>query len=96
MPPNNSKIVGRQQINTWIRQFFEYFSMTELSTPEREIILTGEWAFDVAQYEWTLVPKDGGEAVRDEVNWVGIWHLADGTLVQTRGMRNSSLPLAGT
>lgn len=72
MPPNNSKIVGRQQINTWIRQFFEYFSMTELSTPEREIILTGEWAFEVAQYEWTLVPKDGGEAVRDEVNWVGI------------------------
>ncbi len=42
MPPNVSKIVGRQQINTWIRQFFEFFSMTELSMPEREVVLAGE------------------------------------------------------
>jgi len=94
MPPNVSKIVGRQQINTWIRQFFEFFSMTELSMPEREVVLTGEWAFEVAQYEWTLVPKGGGEAVHDQVNWIGIWRLADGTWVQTKGMWNSSLPLA--
>lgn len=97
MPPNNPRIPGRQQINTWIRQFFGAFSMTELATLGREVVTSGDWAFEVAQYEWTLVPKGGGEAIRDQVNWVGIWrHLADDTWVQTRGMWNSSLPLAGT
>jgi len=97
MPPNVSKIVGRQQINTWIRQFFELFSMTELSVPEREIMITGDWAFEVTQYDWTIIPKGGDEAVRDQVNWIGIWRrLTDGTWVQTRGIWNSSLPLAGT
>ncbi len=71
--------------------------MTELATLGREVVTSGDWAFEVAQYEWTLVPKGGAEAIRDQVNWVDIWrHLADDTWVQTRGMWNSSLPLAGT
>ena len=97
MPPNNPKIPGRQQINAWIQQFFNAFTMTELATLEREVVITGDWAFEVAQYEWTLVPKGGGEAIRDQVNWIGIWrNLADDTWVQTMGMWNSSLPPAGT
>ena len=97
MPPNNPRIVGRQQINTWIRQFFELFSMTELSVPEREITLAGEWAFEITHYEWTLVPSGGGEALHDQVSWVGIWRRgSDGTWAQTRGLWNSTLPLAGT
>lgn len=97
MPPHDSKIVGRKQINTWIRQFFEQFNMTELSMPEREVIVTGDWAFEVSRYEWTLVPKGGGEAVRDQVNWVGIWRRRpDGNWVEAKGMWNSTLPLTGT
>ena len=97
MPPHNSKIVGRQHINTWIRQFFEQFDMTELSMPEREVVMTEDWAIEVSRYEWTLVPKGGGEEVRDQVNWVGIWRrLTDGTWVEARGMWNSTLPLTGT
>ena len=97
MPPHNSKIVGRQQINAWIRQFFEQFDMTELSMPEREVVMTEDWAIEVSRYEWTLVPKGGGEAVRDQVNWVGIWRrLTDGAWVEAKGMWNSTLPLTGT
>ena len=97
MPPNSSKIVGRQQINTWIREFFKFFSMTKLSVPERNIVIAGNWAFEVTHYEWTLVPKDGEEEIPDQVSWVGIWQRqSDGSWFQTRGIWNSSLPLAGT
>ena len=96
MPPHDSKKVGRQQINTWLRQFFQQFSMTELSMPEREVMISGDWAFEVSRYEWTLVPKGGGEAVRDQANWVGIWRRrGDGTWVEAKGIWNSTLPLTG-
>ncbi len=97
MPPHDAKKVGRQQINTWLRQFFQHFSMTELSMPEREVIVSGDWAFEASLYEWTLVPKGGGEALRDQVNWVGIWRRrSDGTWIEARGIWNSTLPLTGT
>jgi uncharacterized protein (TIGR02246 family) len=97
MPPHDAKKVGRQQINSWLRQFFQHFRMTELAMPEREVIVSGDWAFEVSLYEWTLVPKGGGEALRDQVNWVGVWRRrSDGTWIEARGIWNSALPLAST
>lgn len=96
MPPHDSKKVGRHQINSWLRQFFEHFRMTELSMPERELIVSGDWAFEVSLYEWALVSKGGGEAVRDQANWIGIWRRgADGTWLEARGIWNSTLPTGG-
>ena len=97
MPPHDAKKVGRQQINSWLRQFFQHFSMTELAMPERQVIASGDWAFEVTLYEWTLVPKAGGQAVRDQANWVGIWRRGrDGSWLETQGIWNSTLPLSGT
>lgn len=97
MPPHDSKKVGRQHINTWLRQFFQQFTMTQLAMPERDVTIAGEWAIETSRYEWTLVPKGGGESIRDQVNWIGIWRRSrDGQWSEACGMWNSTLPLSGS
>ena len=95
MPPHDAAIVGKQQINVWLRNFFEHFAMPELAMPERELILAGEWAFERSLYEWTITPKGAGEPMRDKANFVALWRRApDGVWREVRGIWNSALPLA--
>jgi uncharacterized protein (TIGR02246 family) len=95
MPPHDAAIVGRQQINAWLRRFFEHFAMPELAMPERELILAGDWAFERSLYEWTITSKDGGEVMRDRANFMALWQRGpDGVWREVRGIWNSTLPLA--
>jgi uncharacterized protein (TIGR02246 family) len=97
MPPHDSRKVGRQQINMWLRQFFQNFTMTDLAMPEREVTLAGDLAIEKSLYEWSLSPKGGGSAIRDQANWIGIWRRAkDGTWAEVCGMWNSTLPPSAT
>jgi ketosteroid isomerase-like protein len=71
--------------------------LTELAMPERKVVVSGDWAFEVSSYEWTLAPKAGGQAIRDRANWVGIWRRGpESSWMETRGIWNSTLPLSGT
>lgn len=85
MPPHETKKIGRQSINTWLRGLFEYYTMTDLAMPERD---------ERSLYEWTLRPKDGSSPIQDQANWIGIWHRAgDGMWSETCGMWNSTRPV---
>jgi len=95
MPPNDAPITGRQQINVWLRGFFEHFAMPELKMPERELILAGDWAFERSLYEWTITPKGVGEVTHDRANFVALWRNGpDGVWQEVRGIWNSTLPVA--
>ncbi|HEX2250711.1 MAG TPA: DUF4440 domain-containing protein [Gemmatimonadales bacterium] len=95
LPPNSPRLMGREQINSWLKEFFQHYSMTELTMPERELTLSGNLAFERSVYEWTLTPKDGGEPIRDQANWIGIWRQrSDGSWAEVCGMWNSALPVA--
>jgi ketosteroid isomerase-like protein len=85
MPPHDSKKVGREPINAWLRGFFQHYTMTDLAMPERELTVAGEWAIERSLYEWTLRPKDGSTPLRDQANWIGIWRRdRDGALCGRR------------
>jgi len=93
LPPNGAKQVGREEINTWLRGLFQHYTMTELAMPERELTVSGDFAFERSLYEWLLVPNGEGEAIRDRANWVGIWRrAANGTWSEICGIWNSALP----
>ena len=93
MPPNGPKQIGRAAINAWLRGLFEHYTMTELAMPERKLIVTGDYAFEQASYEWLLVPNTEGETIQDRANWVGIWRrAANGTWSEVCGIWNSVLP----
>jgi ketosteroid isomerase-like protein len=94
MPPNDSRQVGRQSINTWLRGLFEHYTMTDLAMPEREVTVAGDYAIERSLYEWTLQSKDGRSVIQDQANWIGIWRQGrDGTLSEICGMWNSTRPV---
>jgi uncharacterized protein (TIGR02246 family) len=95
LPPNSRRLIGREQINSWLKEFFQHYTMTELAMPERELTLSGSLAFERSVYEWTLTPKGSGEPIRDQANWIGIWRQrSDGSWAEVCGMWNSALPVA--
>jgi ketosteroid isomerase-like protein len=94
LPPNSPRLVGRDRINRWLREFFEHYTMTELAMPERELTISGDLAFERSVYEWTLTPRDAGELIRDQANWIGIWRRSpDGSWAEVCGIWNSALPV---
>ena len=94
MPPHDTKKVGRQPVNTWLRGFFEHYTMTDLAMPEREVTLAGDWAIERSLYEWTLRPKDGSAPIQDQANWIGIWRRdREGAWSEACGMWNSTRPV---
>jgi uncharacterized protein (TIGR02246 family) len=96
LPPHSPRLVGRQQINSWLREFFRHYRMTELAMPERDLTVSGSLAVERSLYEWSLAPLQGGEPVRDQANWVGIWRQApDGTWAEVCGIWNSALAVGG-
>ena len=91
LPPNASPKTGRGAINAWLREFFKHYTMTDLFMPERQVTVSGNVAVEASTYRWKLIPKDGGEPIADEVNWVGIWERRDYEWREVRGMWNSTL-----
>lgn len=96
MPPNVGKIVGKEGNRNFLQGFFDHFTMTELKTMEREVIVSGDWAFEIGLYEWVIVPEGEGEAISDQVNFIGIWQRqSDGAWREARAIWNSTKPIAG-
>jgi uncharacterized protein (TIGR02246 family) len=93
LPPNSPRLIGRDQINHWLREFFQHYRMTELAMPERELTVSGDLAIERSVYEWTLTPHNGEEPIRDQANWIGVWRRSsDGSWAEVCGIWNSTVP----
>jgi len=96
MPPNVGRQTGKEEIRSFLQSFFDHFTMTELKTTEREVIVSGDWAFEIGLYEWVVVPEGGSEGISDQVNFIGIWQRqSDGAWKEVRAIWNSTKPIAG-
>ena len=95
MPPNTGMVIGKEEFRNFLQGFFNYFTMTELKTMEREVVVSGDLAFERISYEWTLVPEGGSEGISDQINFLGIWQQqSDGAWKETRAIWNSAKPIA--
>ncbi len=94
MPPNVGKVTGKEENRNFLQGFFDHFTMTELKTMEREVIVSGDLAFERGLYEWVIVPEGEGEGTSDEVNFLGIWQRqSDGAWREVRAIWNSTKPI---
>ena len=96
MAPNAVRQTGKEEIRNFLQGFFDHFTMTELETKEREVIVSGDWAIEIGLYEWVIVPEGGSEGMSDQVNFIGIWQRqSDGAWKEVRAIWNSTKPIAG-
>ena len=93
MPPNEPVLKGKPAVRTWFDQFLTQLHTTALTVSNREVLIGGEWATEIAGFEWTLQPVAGGAPVIDRGNYIQVWHHEpNGRWLFSREIWNSTTP----
>jgi hypothetical protein len=79
----------------WYDGLLTQLRTSGLTISDREVFVGGEWATEVAGFEWTLAPVGGGPAVVDRGSYMQLWHREpDGRWRFSRELWNSAAPPA--
>ena len=93
MPPNEAVLRGKPAVRAWYDNFLTQLRTSGLTLSDREVFVGGEWATEVAGFEWTLAPVGGGAAVVDRGSYMQLWHREpDGRWRFSRELWNSAAP----
>ena len=91
MPPNEPRLKGKAAVRAWYDQFLTQLRTSRLMITDREVLVGGEWATEIATFEWVLTPVGGGPAVTDQGSYVQVWHHEpDGRWLFAREVWNST------
>ena len=91
MPPNEPRLKGKAAVRAWYDQFLTQLHTSHLTITDREVLIGGEWATELASFEWVLAPVGGGAAVTDRGSYVQVWHHEpDGRWLFAREIWNST------
>jgi ketosteroid isomerase-like protein len=94
-PPNEPALKGKAAVRTWYNEFVKQMRTTSLNITDRELFVSGDYATEVAGFEWTLIPVAGGPPMTDRGSYIQLWHREpNGAWMFTREVFNSSLPLS--
>jgi ketosteroid isomerase-like protein len=95
MPPNTLKIVGKQPYADYFSTFAEFFKTLkdkEMSFIPDELIVSGNWAFQIGTYNTKFKLQDDN-IIEDSGNYVWIFKKEnDGTWKWARVISNSTKP----
>jgi ketosteroid isomerase-like protein len=84
---------GKPTVRAWYDRFLTQLRTSGLTLSDREVFVGGEWATEVAGFEWTLAPVGGGPAVVDRGSYMQLWHREpDGRWRFSRELWNSAAP----
>jgi ketosteroid isomerase-like protein len=67
MPPNDTSLYGVEEVRDWWKEYFEYFRVTSITEPEREVTVSGDFAIEQTSYMIVINPVKGGTRIRDEM-----------------------------
>jgi ketosteroid isomerase-like protein len=94
MPPNEPVLRGKAAVRAWYDQFLTQMRTSSLTVTNREVLIGGDWATEVAGFEWALVPLAGGPSFIDRGSYIQVWHREpDGRWLFSREVWNSDTPL---
>ena len=98
MPPADMTLYGRQEVEEWWRDYFEYFSIVNIENTERSVGVVGDCAVERTAYSVKLVPKKGGAPIYDDARFLDVWRRqSDGSWKLWQRIWNSVKPIgAGT
>lgn len=95
MPPNETVLKGKPAVRTWYEGFVKQMRTSGLTITDREVLLGGDYATEVAGFEWRLVPVAGGQEIIDRGSYMQVWHRQpDGRWLFSREVWNSGAPPA--
>jgi len=77
MPPNQPPNVGAECILNWSRGFLAAFNAEFSLAPQEVQLADTAWAFERGAYQITLVPRAGGDALRDAGKYLTIYRRQD-------------------
>jgi hypothetical protein len=55
MPPHEPVLTGKAAVRTWYDQFLTQLRTSSLTIADREVLIAGEWATEIATFEWGLL-----------------------------------------
>jgi ketosteroid isomerase-like protein len=94
VPPNMPPASGPDGFRSWCESVFSQVKTKAVTIANRDVTIAGDWGIEHGSFEWTVVPAAGGADVRDQGNFVAIYHRqADGSWKLARDIWNSSLPV---
>jgi uncharacterized protein (TIGR02246 family) len=95
MPPNEPVLKGKDAVRNWYEQFVKQMRTSSLNITDRELLIGGDYATEVAGFEWTLAPVAGGASMTDRGSYIQVWHRQpDGRWLFSREVWNSTTPLS--
>lgn len=93
MPPNEPVLKGKEAVRVWYDQLLTQLRTSDLRITDREVLIGGEWATELAGFQWSLVPVGGGPATTDRGSYVQVWRREpDGRWLFARELWNSTSP----
>ena len=93
LPPNDSGHSGKEGLRNWYNGILAQFKTTEIAVTDRNVIVSGDWGIERANFTWTLTPVTGGTESTNKCKFIAIWHkLADGSWKVKYNIWNSSIP----
>ena len=96
MPPNEPVLRGKAAVSEWYGKFVGMMRTTGLTVTDREVLIGGDYASEIATFEWGLVSREGGPAITDRGSYIQVWQRQpDGRWLFSREVWNSMAPSGG-
>ncbi len=94
MPPNDTSVYGKEEIRSWWEEYFSFFRITSSVESERDVSITGDQAFVRASFSVTIVPKQQGARILDDIRSLTVWRKeSDDSWRITHQIWNSTKPV---
>jgi ketosteroid isomerase-like protein len=93
MPPNDTTLYGRVELEEWYREYFENFRIVTMEALERDVTVLDGWAVERWTYMVAIQPRDGSERIRDDGRLFTVWTKEDSKWRIAQSMFNSIRPI---
>jgi ketosteroid isomerase-like protein len=93
MPPNDTTVYGIEEIRSWWEEYYTFFRITSAVESERDFTVAGDRAFDRISFSCTIIPKQGGARIHDDIRILTVWKLLDGAWKVSHQLWNSIKPV---
>ena len=94
MPPNDTTVFGKDEIQSWWEDYFSFFRITSVKETERDLKVVDNQAFERQSFSVTIVPKERGARILDDIRSLIVWkRQADGSWKIWNQIWNSTKPV---
>lgn len=94
MPPNDSTLIGTEEIAGWWKEYFQWFRLRKSVETERHLTVDGNQAFQRSVISIRVEPLKKGKMIQDEARTLTVWRRdAGGEWKISHQMWNSARPV---